>query len=285
MEIEKSSSSKKKKINKSKLLYKFQICDSVPNKKLFMGQCFLIDLNSFAEKNVSHPRSVKKLDKLPAIKLKQKSNLEDSLTLQKSKSQNKKQYNNLKPLNNKYWPKQLNSVDIVLSNLKRDSYGLETEQKNNNAPDSFLKRINELYFPSRSRIKYLTKLFEDKANNELKLVDLKKIKGHSGVDFQKKNGMGDNDNLVEYYKNNRYRKLNNTDEKSNEETINNYRLTKAELEKQLKNFHRLKIKNCKNRVGETLNDLIKLKSKNIDYFENFKKLCDFKFDDDLLFDN
>ena len=75
--------------------------------------------------------------------------------------------------------------------------------------------------------------------------------------------MDDNDNLVEYYKNNRYRKLNNTDEKSNEETINNYRLTKAELEKQLKNFHRLKIKNCKNRVGETLNDLIKLKSKNI----------------------
>ena len=42
-----------------------------------------------------------------------------------------------------------------------------------------------------------------------------------------------NDNLVEYYKNNRYRKLNNTDEKSNEETINNYRLTKIELEKQL----------------------------------------------------
>ena len=51
--------------------------------------------------------------------------------------------------------------------------------------------------------------------------------------LQKKNGMGDNDNLVEYYKNNRYRKLNNTDEKSNEETINKYRLTKAELEKQL----------------------------------------------------
>ena len=40
MEIEKSSSSKKKKINKSKLLYKFQICDSVPNKKIFTGQCF-----------------------------------------------------------------------------------------------------------------------------------------------------------------------------------------------------------------------------------------------------
>ena len=62
---------------------------------------------------------------------------------------------------------------------------------------------------------------------------MKKIKGHSGVDFQKKSGMGDNDNLVEYYKNNRYRKLNNTNEKSNEETINNYRLTKAELKKQL----------------------------------------------------
>ena len=40
-------------------------------KKYFIGQCFFIDLNSFAEKNVSHPRSVKKLDKLSAIKLKQ----------------------------------------------------------------------------------------------------------------------------------------------------------------------------------------------------------------------
>ena len=85
----------------------------------------------------------------------------------------------MKPLNNKYWPKQFNSVDIVLSNLKRDSYGLKTEQKNNNAPEKKKKRINELYFPSRSRIKYLTKLFEDKAKNELKLVDLKKIKGHN----------------------------------------------------------------------------------------------------------
>ena len=78
----------------------------------------------------------------------------------------------MKPLNNKYWPKQLNSVDIVLSYIKRDSYELETGQKNKNEPDSFLKRINELYFPSRSRIKYLTKLFEDKAKNELKLIDL-----------------------------------------------------------------------------------------------------------------
>ena len=40
-------------------------------KKYFIGQCFLIDLNSFVEKNVSHPRNIKKLDKLPAIKLKQ----------------------------------------------------------------------------------------------------------------------------------------------------------------------------------------------------------------------
>ena len=53
----------------------------------------------------------------------------------------------MKPLNNKYWPKQFNSVDIVLSNLKRDSYGLETEQKNNNSSDSFLNTLffNKLY--------------------------------------------------------------------------------------------------------------------------------------------
>ena len=75
-------------------------------------------------------------------------------------------------MNNKYWPKQLNSVDMVLSSLKRDSYGLDNEQKNNNASDSFLIKINELYFPISSRIKYLAKLFEDKAKSELKLVDL-----------------------------------------------------------------------------------------------------------------
>ena len=48
---------------------KIQVLQKI--KKYFMGQCFLIDLNSSAEKNVSHPRSVKKLDKLSAIKLKQ----------------------------------------------------------------------------------------------------------------------------------------------------------------------------------------------------------------------
>ena len=51
-------------------------------KKYFIGQCFLIDLNSFAQKNVSHPRSVKKPDKLSAIKLKQKSNLEDNFSFE-----------------------------------------------------------------------------------------------------------------------------------------------------------------------------------------------------------
>ena len=47
----------------------------------------------------------------------------------------------MKNLNNKYWPKQFNSVDIVLSNLKRDSYGLETDQKNSSDNSYFISKI------------------------------------------------------------------------------------------------------------------------------------------------
>ena len=78
------------------------------------------------------------------------------------------------------------------------------------------------------------------------------------------------------------KKVNIFEEKINEKANNADKLKILKLKKQLKYFHRLKIKNCKDRVKETLDDLNKLKSKNMVFFERFKKECDFKFDDDDL---
>ena len=145
MEITKSNlesdSSKKVIGSKSKLLYKFKISDGTPKKKLFMGQCFLVDLNLEKEKNISQSKSINKLNKLPSIILSDKSKITDSLTLQRSKSQNKRhefKLNSIKVNKNKI-PKPLNSLDIyppIKSN--ENLYTIQPETKNNLINDSFL---------------------------------------------------------------------------------------------------------------------------------------------------
>ena len=113
------------------------------------------------------------------------------------------------------------------------------------------------------------------------MIDLKKIKKPNNkikYSFKKNN---DNINNLLYYKKNKNKKINFDDKLNGKENIP-YKLTKDELEKQLENFKKLKIKLCKNKVNETLNDLMRLRSKNLAFIENFKKSCDFKFDDDLL---
>ena len=288
MEITKSNlesdSSKKVIGSKSKLLYKFKISDGTPKKKLFMGQCFLVDLNLEKEKNISQSKSINKLNKLPSIILSDKSKITDSLTLQRSKSQNKRhefKLNSIKVNKNKIL-KPLNSLDIyppIKSN--ENLYTIQPETKNNLINDSFLKRINDLYYPKFTKIRYFTRLFEDNDKNDLKMIDLKKIKKPNNkikYSFKKDN---DNINNLLYYKKNKNKKINFDDKLNGKENIP-YKLTKDELEKQLENFRKLKIKLCKNKVNETLNDLMRLRSKNSAFIENFKKSCDFKFDDDLL---
>ena len=114
--LDSSASSKKMSGNKSKVLYKFKISDDIQKKKLFMGQCFLIDLNFESIKNSSQSKRLPKLNKLPSILIGDKSKISDSLTLQRSQSQNKSLDYKFNPFkSSKKKPKPLNSFDIYSS--------------------------------------------------------------------------------------------------------------------------------------------------------------------------
>ena len=58
-----------------------------------------------------------------------------------------------------------------------------------------------------------------------------------------------------------------------------YKLNKLTIDEKLKNFKELKIKKCKNLIDNALKDLIKAKEKNFIFIENFRKSCDFKYED------
>ena len=274
--LNKKDESSNKSETKSKILYKFKISENSSNKNNFMGKCFLINLNSLPEKKIQKNRGMRKLDKLPSILIKESSKRINTLSLQKSKSQSKK--NIIHPslaINNQISPQYLNTINNHSSydqhNNNQNNINpitMPNDSKKNNIPDSFVKRINELYYPKLSTIKYLTNLFDDSEKNDLKKINLKKIKG--------------NKRRHRYRQGIKNRKVNSLDEKNNEVINNPYKLTKSQLENQLKKFHKLKIKMCKNKVNETINDLMKLKNKNKVYIEKFKKSCDFQFDDDLL---
>ena len=284
--LESADSIKKMKENKSKIIYKFKISDSTPNKKLFMGQCFLLDLDSVPEKKVSQSKSINKLVKLPSIinNEENKQKILNNLPLQRSKSQNKRndfRLNSIKAYK-KPSPQEINTVDIYPPlNFKYNSQTLQTEPKNN-VQDPFLNRINRLYYPKMSTLRYLTNLFEDNEKNDLRLIDLKKIKGNKKKKLLYKKESDNKLIYMDLYNKYKDKKVNIFEEKINEKANNADKLKILKLKKQLKYFHRLKIKNCKDRVKETLDDLNKLKSKNMVFFERFKKECDFKFDDDDL---
>ena len=281
-----SDSLKKKNGNKSKILYKFKISGSTPHHKKYIGQYFLVDFNSANNKIISQSKSNKKIVNLPTIVNKDKTQFMDNLSLLRSKSQNKRKdfrLNSIK-INKDISRKRLSTVDIYppLDHIE-ESDTLKTESKNNNLPDSFLNRINNLYYPKMSRIRYLANLFDDNEKNDLKMIDLKRIKGK-----QKKIVSEKKESTIRYdYMNlyNKYKdKYRNTLEEKKSYKINKGSKLKMEhLEKQLKLFHKLKVKNCQNKVKETLDDLNKLRNKNSIFFEKFKGECDFKFDDDLIY--
>ena len=282
--IEKEDTLKNLKENKSKILYKFKISDSTSNKKMFIGQCFLIDLNSKPNKIISQSKSIKNLDKLPSILLKENGKLSDNLSLQRSKSQDKRQNFRLDSIRINKKPSQLNEIDIYPPlNYKQNSSTLQTEPKNNDAADEFLKRINRLYYPKHSTIRFLTYLFDDNEKNDLKMIDLKKIKGKNQKNLLFKKEVSKKNNNVNLYGKNKIRKMNIFNGILNNKCNEAYKSKILKLNQQLKNFHKLKVKSCKNKINETLNDLKKLKMKNSVFIEKFKKECDFKFDDDLIY--
>ena len=255
-DLDSSASSKKMSGNKSKVLYKFKISDDIQKKKLFMGQCFLIDLNFESIKNSSQSKRLPKLNKLPSILIGDKSKISDSLTLQRSQSQNKSLDYKFNPFkSSKKKPKPLNSFDIYSSlNSDKNLHTIQPETKNNFANDAFLKRINDRYYPKFNKIKYFTRLFEDNDKNDLKMIDLKKIKGNNKRKYLMKKDKENNYNFL-YFRKNKIKPI-NTEEKLNDKANIAYKLTKEELDKQLKHFYKLRINNCKNKVNETLNDLI-----------------------------
>jgi hypothetical protein len=285
--LESADSIKKLNENKSKIVYKFKISDSTPNKKLFMGQCFLLDLDSVPEKKVTQSKSINKLVKLPSIFNKDENKIKilNNLPLQRSKSQKKRhdfRLNSIKAYR-KPLPQEINTVDIYPPlNHRYNSQTIQTEPKNNE-PDAFLNRINRLYYPKMSTIRYLTNLFEDNEKNDLRLIDLKKIKGNKKKKLLYKKDTDNKYIYMDLYNKYKDKKVSSFDEKVNGKANNVDKLKILRLEKQLRYFHKLKIKNCKDKVKETLNDLNKLKSKNMVFFERFKKECDFKFDDDLIY--
>ena len=243
--LESADSIKKMKENKSKIIYKFKISDSTPNKKLFMGQCFLLDLDSVPEKKVSQSKSINKLVKLPSIfnNEENKQKILNNLPLQRSKSQNKRhdfRLNSIKAYR-KPSPQEINTVDIYPPlNFKYNSQTIQTEPKNN-VQDPFLNRINRLYYPKMSTLRYLTNLFEDNEKNDLRLIDLKKIKGNKKKKLLYKKESDNKLIYMDLYNKYKDKKVSSLDEKVNEKANNVDKLKILRLEKQLRYFHKLKI--------------------------------------------
>ena len=79
--------------NKSKILYKIKISENSLNNKKFMGQCFLVNINSLPEKNIQHSRHIRKLGKLPSILIKDSSKIMEGF---KDKIFKKRGYSNEK---------------------------------------------------------------------------------------------------------------------------------------------------------------------------------------------
>ena len=132
---------------------------------------------------------------------------------------------------------------------------------------------------------YLTSLFYGNPEmHDLKVVNLSKIKGEK----QNYNNYMERNNLKlnNTSKNNSYfgkrtinKRFNYFNEKAFENSIDDYKVKKLNLDEKIKSFHNLKMKKCKMLVNSALKDIIKTKKDNLACIENFRKDCDFKYED------
>ena len=58
-------------INKPKILYKFNIMNSIPIQNNYMGRCYLVKFHSLTNKDLSSPKTIKNPEKLPLIRIKE----------------------------------------------------------------------------------------------------------------------------------------------------------------------------------------------------------------------
>ena len=289
---------------KNKILYKFKIIDDNRKKQKSIGKCYLINLEFMINNNYSLPKKNNKLKNLPPIKLKENnfniitsSNLskigkkEDTLSSIKKNEINKSKTinldfnyinssinnNNERYKNNKNYYKSSISLTDSYGNLKKENWN------RNNDYNNFIEKINSRYFAKFSTINYLTNLFfGDSLSHDLKYVNLSKIKGKK----RKENYTNEINNLKmnNFDKYNLYfnkkpfnKKLIN--EKNNENPYEVFRINKSNLDEKIKKFKKMKLKKCKDLVDNAIQELKTTKENNLIYIENFRKSCDFKYED------
>ena len=306
----KNENENNKNSQKNKILYKFQILNTSPKKEKLLNKCYLINLDFITKNNMSVKDKIRKTNpnksqdtkssKLPLIKFKQKSIPLNTLTSSTKKISDDTSINRI--INN--GPKTI-QVDLISSfmnpldpaktaknNKSGESLNDSNEQLitdlNNNRKriNDIIEKINQRYFIRKSTVKYLTNLFFD-GNRDLKYVNLSKIKGRRQPEcyfYKNKNTITKNEiyrnNYNLYNKKMTQKKVYNTFKgKTIDRSQESNKVIISHLNKKLKSFHDLRIKQCKQLVDNTLNDLNKKKQKNLIFIENFKKSCDFKFDD------
>ena len=281
--------------NKNKMFYKFKILDNNPKQHNHINQYYLINLNTSNKKFFSLPKN--KLSKynptkLPLIALNDNSNQNfKTITLSNSK----------KILDNQIYKYSDNNESKTIPINYKKSYKNKinfkstislTESSNNNKKNNnmqkyneIINRINQRYFAKNSTMKFLSNLFNNNENHDLKVINLSKIKNKKPkeIDSNEKNNFKLNkiNQYNSYFdKIPTHKRLNSFNEKSCDNAKEIYKInSKSNLDEKLKTFKYLKLKKSKMLVDNALKDLLKEKEKNLVYIENFKKSCDFKFED------
>ena len=286
----------------NKILYKFPIKDNHSNHHNYIGKCYIVNIDFSSKKNLSLPKNKSKQEKLPIINLKGiKPNLK-TMTLSKTRripdnqkyilSENNESktieinYNSIPNLSKITKKKNNYKSHKSETSLTETSLNLKNETSRNKYND-ILERINQRYFIKKSTIKYLTNLFfGDDGIHDLKYVNLSKIKDKKQMqkdfNYNLNKRIKYNNNISRYNSYFRKKPLNNkfnSFNEKNDENIKDYKFTKSNIYEKVKKFQDLKIKQSKILVDNALKDLIKTKEKNLIYIENFRKSCDFKFED------
>lgn len=280
---------------KNKILYKFQIIDNNLSHHNYKGKCYFLNLkNNLTSKQFSFSKIKSRPGKLPIINLKDY-NLRNinTITLSNSKKTlESKEYKYSE--NNEIKTTLINSYNVPnhfkeYNNKKEYRNSLSFKELSRILKKEKVKKImekmNQRYFLKNSTMKYLTSLFYGNPEmHDLKVVNLSKIKGEK----QNYNNYMERNNLKlnNTSKNNSYfgkrtinKRFNYFNEKAFENSIDDYKVKKLNLDEKIKSFHNLKMKKCKMLVNSALKDIIKTKKDNLACIENFRKDCDFKYED------
>ena len=295
--FEKLSENNNSPDNKNKILYKFKIMSKNPKYHNQIGKCYLININFTTKGNLSQTKIRKKHEKLPLIKIRDNPSNLNTFTATKTREPiNKEKFkltiNNeyktipltFEPNNSqkRYNYKNQRNKNSSTSLTESSAYSKKVNEKKTKYMD-IMNKINERYFVKNSTMKFLTSLFFGSNDmHDLKYVNLSRIKDKKPQDINinnKRYSSFNNTSKYNYKLNKRFqhKKRDSLNEKINENDF--LKINRSNIKEKIKKFKNLKLKKCKELVDGALKDLIKTKEKNLIYIENFRKSCDFKFED------